>query len=211
MAAVIDLDDRSLGDYRDIIRDKGLLTVEVPAEAGGNMNRALNWAVGGSDETGVQPPDPLTDEFGIIGFIGDDHRFRTPGWDLLVEDALDLGGIAYGDDLAQRQALPTQVFISSKIVEALGWMGLPGAKHLYLDNAWRTLGEGAGCLYYLSNVVIEHLHPAHNPSVPWDENHRRVNTKEMYEHDAQVYAKWLEHQASIDIQIVREVLRAHHH
>jgi hypothetical protein len=194
--AVVDHDDPQLLTYISASRSGWWKILIVPEGESGNMNLALNYAAADA---------ALTER--IIGFVGDDHRFRTPGWDLLVEEALDLGGLAYGDDLAQHQALPTAVFISSGIVKALGWFGLPGARHLYLDNTWRTLGEGAGCLYYLPNVVIEHLHPAHNKAVPWDENHRRVNTGEMYQHDSLVYAAWLESQAARDIETVRLALK----
>ena len=56
-------------------------------------------------------------------------------------------------------SLPTAVFITSDIIRALGYMAPPCLKHMYLDNYWKALGEGAGCLRYLPDVVIEHMHP----------------------------------------------------
>ena len=84
------------------------------------------------------------------------------GWDRLLLEALDkLGGegIAYGNDLHQGEALPTAPVISSGIVGALGWMMGPGLKHMHVDDVWRDLGQAAGCLAYVPEVVIEHQHP----------------------------------------------------
>src|SRR5436190_826292 len=62
----------------------------------------------------------------IVGFIGDDHRFRSEGWDEAIIATNDLlgGGIVYGNDLLRGEDLPSQVFIDRRITDALGWMAL---------------------------------------------------------------------------------------
>jgi len=55
--------------------------------------------------------------------------------------------------------LPTAVFITTDIISELGYFCPPGLLHMYLDNSWKAWGEGAGCLRYREDVVIEHLHP----------------------------------------------------
>ena len=143
--------------------------------------------------------------FDIVGFIGDDHRFRSVGWDVVISHTLRNGGMAFGNDLA-RHDIPTEVFISSDIVQALGWFCLPGAKHLYLDNTWAQVGREAGCLTYLPDVIIEHVH-AFFGKAEMDEGYRRVNHPTMYEHDAKIYREWNESgQAARDIETVRRVL-----
>lgn len=193
---VIDFDDPKLDEYIKRCVADGILLSTVPEGVSGSMNAAMNWAALN-----------WVDEADVIGFIGDDHRFRTKGWDVAIERVLADrgGGFTYADDLAQRENLPTQVFISSKIIRTLGWMGLPGARHLYLDDTWKRLGDGAGCLYYIPDIVIEHLHPAFGKGT-WDENHIRVNSQEMYSHDAKIYADWIEHQAAEDIERVRSAI-----
>lgn len=163
----------------------------------GSMNGALQAAV-----DGVEDPD-----ISYFGFIGDDHRFRTPGWDERILSVLDSqgGGIAYANDLYQGVALPTQVFITAEIVRQLGWFGLRGCKHLYLDNAWKILGDAADCLYFFPDVVIEHMHPAIGKA-EWDEAYKRVNAPEMYNHDRIVYEAWLAEGFEEDIKTVRKVL-----
>src|SRR4051812_49688704 len=48
------------------------------------------------------------DQYRHIGFMGDDHRPRTRGWDERVSEQLDeLGtGIVYGNDLIHGERLP---------------------------------------------------------------------------------------------------------
>jgi FkbM family methyltransferase len=96
-----------------------------------------------------------------LASFGDDHAPRTPGWDTAMLAALDaMGGhgIVYGNDMAHGANLPTAAVLSSSVVAALGWMCLPAAAHFFVDNAWKDLGEQAGCLRYLPDVTIEHLH-----------------------------------------------------
>lgn len=194
----VDEDDPSLDLYRasfEFDEDLYFLPIFVTRKAH-NMAEALNEAA-----KAVGP------SYDFLGFIGDDHRFRTQGWDHHIVTNLELqgGGLAYANDLMQSENLPTQVFMNTVIVENLGWMALPGAHHLYLDNAWKDLGEAADCLYYFPDLVIEHMHFA-SGKAPMDEGYARVNSGEMYTHDAQVFNKWKEDEFERDVWRVREAL-----
>ena len=179
---VVDEDDQTLDRY------PGFAFLVSPPP--GSMVAALNAAAMAK-----------VDDYDVIGFIGDDHRFRTPGWDLLIAEVFTKygSGIAFGDDLAQRANLPTQVFISSGIIKALGYMALPTCRHLYVDNAWRTLGEALGALFYIPSIVIEHLHPAYGKG-EWDAGHLLVNSQEMYNHDRLAYETWCSEGLARDLE-----------
>lgn len=125
----------------------------------------------------------------IIGNLGDDHLCRTPGWDVWVEAAL-LGspGIAYGDDLLQREALPTAPFVSASIVNALGWYFLPSLAHMYVDDALLAIGREAGAIHYLPDVVIEHMHPGAGKADE-DAGYRRADAET--ESDRAIYRQWV--------------------
>lgn len=127
-----------------------------------------------------------------IGFMGDDHRPKTRGWDTAYLDALrGLGtGIVYGNDLLQGQNLPTQCAMTADIVEALGFMVPPVFTHLYVDNYWLELGNRAGCLRYLPDVVIEHQHPVAGKG-EWDDGYARVNAPDMYAKDQKTFLDYL--------------------
>lgn len=193
MLFVVDDDDPKLDAYKDA----GLPVLIQPAP--GSMVKALNeaalWAL---DMTGAQ----------YLGFIGDDHRFRTKGWDEAFANLLDErgGGMVYGNDgYWVNGDIPTQIFMSASIVKALGWMGLPTCHHLYIDNAWRVLGEATSCLFYMPDVVIEHMHPAAGKG-EWSEGHKRVNTTAMYSRDGTAFSTWANGMARLDIERVAKAL-----
>lgn len=132
-----------------------------------------------------------------LASLGDDHRPRTPGWDVALCAAIDrMGGtgFAYADDLHRGQLLPTAIVMSSTVVKRLGWMALPGTRHMYIDKAWRELGKAAGLLAYCPDVVIEHLHPVAQKA-RWDRTYQQA--AEFYKEDRDVFEAWeREHLAS---------------
>ena len=189
MVFVVDKDDPTFMEYVD----SGLPVVSYDHEGGG-MAAPLNAAVA-----------DLATRCDIVGFVGDDHRFRTPAWDEKIVDVLETDpGVAYGNDLI-RSDIPTQVFINSAIVQALGWMAVPGCRHLYLDNGWRVLGLGIGSYHYVSSVVIEHCHPFFGRG-EMDEGYARVNSGEMYAHDAAAFDRWLKESSEADIARARKAI-----
>jgi hypothetical protein len=193
MLFVVDDDDPRLPEYNE--NHVPILVLPAPGNMVNALNGAADWAL---THTSAQ----------YLGFVGDDHRFRTPGWDRLFTDLLDErgGGLVYGNDgYWPNGEIPTQIVMSASIVRALGWMGLPTCTHLYIDNAWRVIGETLGRLFYMPDVLIEHMHPAAGKS-EWTPGHQRVNTSEMYDHDAQALADWLEGPFEADLERVREAL-----
>jgi hypothetical protein len=169
--------------------------------------RALRWETGDLVRaTNTVAMRIATEDPGcVIGNLGDDHVARTPAWDRRVLEALDEPGIAYGDDRFQRRELPTAPFISASIVLALGWYALPACRHLFVDNAWRDLGVQAGCLRYLPDVVIEHVHPLAGKAA-WDEGYHRANGEETVEHDKRAYDEWREASMGADVDRVRAAI-----
>lgn len=193
----IDENDPELASYQSVLAG---LTLRIPVNVGvianpSNMVYALNQAAVAIAKT--QKPY-------AIGFMGDDHRPITPGWDSAYLAALgDLStGIVYGDDLVQHEGLPTQCAMTSDIVTALGYMAPPNLKHMYVDNFWRDLGNKADCLRYLPKVVVQHQHPIAK-TAEWDEGYKRVNSPETYQVDEQAYAAYRIHQFASDVETVK--------
>ncbi len=100
------------------------------------------------------------DEFRHVGVIGDDSVPLTQGWDAAVSEVLDeLGtGLCYANDLNRGEELPTVCFMTTDIVQALGYMVPPGLVHMFSDNFWLELGRATDRIRYLPDVLIEHLH-----------------------------------------------------
>jgi hypothetical protein len=128
-----------------------------------------------------------------VGFMGDDHRPRTPGWDVAYLDELRRlkTGFVYGDDLFQRAEMPTQVAMTTDIPLALGYMCPPAFRHLCVDVVWREQGKAIDRITYLPEVVIEHMHPLAGKARE-DRNYRAVNNTLIAEHDARVYREYMD-------------------
>lgn len=127
----------------------------------------------------------------MLGFAGDDHLPRTPGWvGRYLGELYRLGtGVVYCDDGYQHENIPTQWAMTADIVRGLGRMVPGGVDHLYCDNIVRDLAKTAGCLSYLPDVLIEHMHPVAGKA-PSDEQYDRVNGAEQYRRDRAAYRWW---------------------
>jgi len=183
---IVDADDETAEEY-----PAGYTTIVPPRGCmGGAMQEALTVVLG--DATSV-------------GMIGDDNRFRTPGWDLVLDDWLTENvGVAYGDDGFQHERLPTSWWLSRKIVDAYG-MAHPFLRHLYMDNYWQTMGQGARCIRYFPEVYIEHLHPLAGKA-PSDAIYERGNSPSNIGHDRSFFEWWRKYQAEDDVAELRRLV-----
>lgn len=132
-----------------------------------------------------------TSQYEAIGFMGDDHRPRTHGWDSAYLGSLrDMGdGYVYGNDLLMGERIPTQVAISSSIIEVLGFFGPSGFTHLCVDVTWKDMGEALGRIKYLPDVIIEHMHPAAGKAEN-DTGYQYANSSDMVTKDEVEYVRW---------------------
>lgn len=143
------------------------------------------------------------DRYRFLASLGDDHRPQVIGWDRKLTGA---GAIAYGNDLHEGSNLPTAVVIRSDIVKALGWFCLPACRHYWIDNVWKDLGEGAGCLAYCENVVIEHLHPLAG-TAPKDNTYVEA-LDNHFDSDRAAYEAWFRDRRLADIATVKTCLNS---
>lgn len=193
----VDSDDPTAPEYQEVVR-LGLGSVVIGDHE--SMVDALNRRATGFAS--------LEGELATkaIAFMGDDHRPRTTGWDAAYLDALEKQpGLVYGNDLIQGANLPTQVAMSTEVVRALGCMAPPTLTHLYVDNYWLALGKAVGCITYLPDVVIEHLHPVAGKA-DWDDGYKRVNDPAMYGKDAAAFAEHWQAHGPRDVAAVRKAV-----
>lgn len=140
----------------------------------------------------------------IVGFIGDDS-LPYGSWekDILEVFKHQPTGFVYTNDLYQGAALAGTPFISTNIIQALGYMCPPKFIHLFIDNVWLDMGSRAGCIKYLENTIIEHLHPVTGKGIS-DKGYDEVDSSIHADHIA--YNEWLSQQADRDIQIIKGLL-----
>lgn len=130
--------------------------------------------------------------FTHIAIFGDDVLPETVGWDEKMIQALNNKlGVVYGSDGLENlhgQDLPTHVVVPIDMYKRLGWIGLPGSRHLFCDNAWRELGKLTQFIY-LPDVKLTHLHrwnkTAHN-----DKTYEEANDKVKRELDKKAFEDW---------------------
>ena len=127
------------------------------------------------------------------GFLGDDHRFRTKSWDTtFINKIINEGkgfGVCYGNDLLQKDKLPTAVVISANILNFIGYFSLPGLIHFKIDRFWKELGLSINKLFYFENVIIEHMHMSCHKSkndIIYEESH----TKDIINNDNSVFSNF---------------------
>ena len=103
------------------------------------------------------------------GWLADDTRPRTRGWDKQLEAAAGEWRLAYANDLwyslnpGEREQLERGHNLSSglcwggELVRAVGWWALPGVIQAGIDTAWTDLVRPLGLHCYRHDIVVEHL------------------------------------------------------
>jgi hypothetical protein len=193
---LVDEDDPARFDYPDVPAGwKNRITYHVVDNSPHSVAQIVNQAA-----------KPLTNVYEGVGFLGDDHRPQTIGWDAVFAWRLAAGpAVVYGDDLHQREKLPTAVLMSSRVITGLRMFCPAGQNHLYLDDFWRMAGTELGCLFYEPSVIIEHRHP-HAGKGQWDDGYARVNNPNLYEADKAAYDRFLRDQWPEVLRNAREWL-----
>lgn len=142
------------------------------------------------DPTGPLNSVALASESSIVGFIGDDSRLATKGWDAMVEQALAEPGFAWGNDETGPVAWPSTAFCSADIVRRIGYFALPTLRRGFFDVQWINVARGAG---------VERIIPARFPH----DNHDHPVAPDIIAADEAAFAAWKQTGMSGDIANAR--------
>lgn len=179
----LDSNDPALGEY---LPTEGAMLFVRP------RMRLAQW-------TNALAEEALADGCEILGFLGDDHRMRTPKWDEKVRAAFEKmgSGLVFGADGLQNHNLPTAPFWSADVVRILGFYYPPVLMHLYADNYWLRLAQDLQRVTYLPDFVTEHMHPAAGKA-DYDDVYRENDA--WYQRDALAYEAFVrdEHPAILE-------------
>jgi hypothetical protein len=179
----VEMDDPTLKEYPK----KNVYQV-----VGGSMVEALN------EVASVE-----ADNYDYLAFLGDDTLPHEGWFDKIILTLQSMkNSIVYGNDLIHGQGLPTSVFMDSNIVRTLGYMAPPNQKQLFVDNYWKALGDDLGTLWYLNDVIIEHLHPLVHKA-PSDASYVLSNSPERWRHDEEAFVTHLNGQHLKDLEKLR--------
>jgi hypothetical protein len=145
----------------------------------------------------------------IIGFMGDDHIFRTRYWeDKIINWQKSNIGICYGNDLLKGEEIPTSVFIHKEILKPLGFMVPPCLNHYFCDNFWKDLGLRLERIKYFPSIVIEHLHHINNKAY-YDDLYKE--TEKIFKSDQIAWDNYVSNSFSSDVERINEYLTSNEH
>lgn len=125
-----------------------------------------------------------------VGMIGDDCRFVTPGWDVILDGWLTANvGVAWPEDGWDHpwasESKAAHWWLSRTVMDAFGIA--PPTEHLFMDDYWAALGNAAGCSRYFPDVLVEHLHPLAGKGSP-DATYDR--SRQWIRHDKAWWETW---------------------
>jgi len=193
LLVAVDDDDPALTEYEQVCRERHIdLTVGPRLRMVPTLNQvAARWAP----------------HFFALGFLGDDHRPRSTGFDQrYLETLIELRtGFVYGNDLLAGERLPTQFALTSDIVQALGAMIAAPVRHMFADNTIWDLGHAIDRIRYLPDVIVEHLHPIAQKA-DMDAGYEEVNDPDAFEADRLIYADWYANQMPADVAKLKTLL-----
>jgi len=183
----VDLDDPALEAYRSVC-----LTNRVDMRVGDRKR-----VVGTLNEV---VEEELNNDPDAIGFMGDDHRPRTAGWDKRFMEVISEGGprIVYGNDLLVGDRFPTAGVLTADIPRQLGYLVPPILTHLNFDLVWKNWGDALGRITYLDDVIIEHMHPAAGKA-ELDPGYLEANSVQQVAEDGAAYESYMKTDFAFDV------------
>lgn len=141
LIACVDEDDRDT--YKDIFEPRLMFSYAPRTTIVGALNTAFN----------------TFHSFDAYGYIVDDSRFKTKGWDKWLEEVLDSAPgriILASPDHSGGEWVNFQ-FVSKEWVSALGWFACPDVNHYCWDTVAEMLGEATAIRWAKnSEFFIEH-------------------------------------------------------
>ena len=149
---------------------------------------------------------PRAGEYRAIGTIGDDNVPVTPGWDARMLAALEDAPLAFGNDENPHRpagSLCCHIFMRSEIIAALGYLGPPCLRHMYVDDAWMAWGR-AGGISYLHDVIIRHEH--WTTGAAWDQTY--ADSHALMDADRRAYERYCREDLERDIAVIQGAVRA---
>jgi len=158
---------------------------------------------GGSTSQINSVPMEVLRQYEVMSLFADDCRMRTPGWDSFVMQRLGGSpGLVYGRDGIQDERIATHPFVSTKIIEALGFVTPPELKNYYADNFLMEVVRPHGRLIYTSELFIEHMHFSVGKS-PHDETYSKA--EHHYAHDKPAWSEYCKSKLALERERIKPV------
>ena len=145
--------------------------------------------------------------YDIYHTSNDDFVYDTVDFDRLVIESVEANGsgIYYGNDKHWGADMAVAPFITADLVRAVGYLQMPRLIHLCNDTVWTEIGRTLGRLFYIPEIVIDHIHPE-TKGIERDVISQRVNSPEAYQQDYINYLLWYKFDREKDLDKCLEKL-----
>lgn len=197
---VVNSDDyaANLEEYRKVRLPKGWGFYLVTASC---LNEALK----------AVEADGVLDELAWVGLLGDDNVPVSPDWDTILIGALTGWNVVSCNDgwQAPRRMTGATLF-SGAWLRAVGGLPLDGARHLFLDDRWETVGRATDSWHVRMDVLVRHIHPMHpEDNLALDDGYARAYEKSNWDNDERAFKCWKEQELDGCVERVN-ALKAEH-
>lgn len=157
------------------------------------------------DPTGPLNAAALASRAEIVGFLGDDTRFETVGWDAQVIEAMKEPSFCWGDD-GNQVPWPSTVFITRSITDALGYMVHPSLRRGFFDVQWVNLARLTRTERVIE-AMFRHDNSAGDPKSPNFKPSHQV-PPHVIASDEAAFNHWMKFQMKADAQRIRHAIYA---
>lgn len=154
-----------------------------------------NWTVhlvkGGccADATRQGFAELFTDDMQWCGWLSDDLIPETPGWDVLVIDALTgWNCVSTNEGRDAPKKFNGATAWSGDLLRAVGYLYPDGLKHYYIDNVWEELGKLMNNWTCLMNVMVRHAHHSWTQDA---DDATVAHVQSVWFHDEPAFNRWL--------------------
>lgn len=128
----------------------------------------------------------------------DDFVYRTAGWDEKLIEAIERLGNGLGMAHGRLQNLPSGAVFNARSLRALGWWFPPGFRHQFVDDVQVELFCGAGLLFAVPEVFIEHEHPTFGTAA-WDAGYAEAYSAEAHAYGRAMYHHYKRERLAADV------------
>jgi hypothetical protein len=123
-----------------------------------------------------------------IGFLSDDYIPETPQWDQRLAAQITGWNVVSSDDGWQSpKRLAGAILWSTPLIEAMGFLAIPGTQHHLWDDCWEIVGAATQCWQCDMTVMMRHRHSL-LAAKPIDSTTERL--AELVKDDARLFDKW---------------------
>jgi hypothetical protein len=139
-----------------------------------------------------------------VGFLSDDYTPVTPEWDRRLAEQIKGWNVVSCDDGWQSpKRLAGAILWSVPLIEAMGFLAIPGTQHHYWDDPWEIVGATTQCWQCDMSVLVRHRHSSLEAK-PIDSTTARL--AELVKDDGRLFDDWRQNQRDATVERINALM-----